>query len=366
MHILSLDDANLLLQFNRNHEFSVLDDILCSVRKGLIHVIACSQSPAELSSGILSNSSNKIVFRLTSGKDIEAMQRNTGTNNLEQKEYFYNLNQEEHEVIIELTKRARPFVARIIKVNLPKPLSKEELNKNNERIMQTFCTPISRTRKITEQEEPETEKKQDKEIPKDEKSFLMDVYLKPYVSITQHYENLNLSAGKGNSIMRKLVRKQLCRIEQISLGGRGGLTKFLVMTEAGFAVLGVKGEKQTGRGAGFEHGFWQNKICEHLKKQGSKAEIEKNLNNKFIDVGVETEQGIIAIEIAITSEHEKENISKDIEAGCSFVVVACKNEKVEEEVKNIIKQLDMETQAKTKVLLLSKVLNMNPEELVIN
>ena len=34
MYILALDDANVLLQLNRNKELSVIDDIFCNVRKG--------------------------------------------------------------------------------------------------------------------------------------------------------------------------------------------------------------------------------------------------------------------------------------------------------------------------------------------
>ncbi|MBU0478732.1 hypothetical protein KKC91_09220, partial [bacterium] len=57
-------------------------------------------------------------------------------------------------------------------------------------------------------------------------------------------------------------------------------------------------------------------------------------------------------------------IRKDIEAGCEKVIIGCRDEKVFEEVTKIIQELDEETQTKTKVLLLSKILNLNFEELI--
>ncbi|MBU0477520.1 hypothetical protein KKC91_03000, partial [bacterium] len=102
----------------------------------------------------------------------------------------------------------------------------------------------------------------------------------------------------------------------------------------------------------------------HFKEQGYKTEIEKNLNSKFLDVGIETEKGIIAIEIAISSEHEKENIRKDIEAGCEKVIIACKDNAVLEKVENIIKEAGNENKTKVKTCLLTEIMKLSLADLV--
>ena len=66
-----------------------------------------------------------------------------------------------------------------------------------------------------------------------------------------------------------------------------------------------------------------------------KIETEKNLNGKFIDVTVETEKGVIAIEVAITAEYESINIEKDLAAGCIAVIIACGSKSVFQQMKQL-------------------------------
>lgn len=345
--VVIIDEANEI--FNREIERQrgdlTISQLAREAREFKLGIVASCQLPEAICNSI-KNCYTQILMQLTEGKNLENMAQSLGLTQ-EQKEVVWQLLT--GQAIVRMARFPSPFAVVFQNYPLNKNVSEEEL----ERHMQNFIPelrfiPAEITKEAKEESmwweektqtaKKETEVKEEKVISQDEKAFLMDIYLKPFLSITQHYQNLNLSAGKGNSIMKKLIRKQLCSIEEINLGGRGGLTKFLVLTKKGYEAIGMQEKKHAGKGAGFEHEFWQNKIAEHLKKQGYKAEIEKNLNNKFIDLAIETEKGIIAIEIAITSEHEKENISKDIEAGCYFVIIACKNDKIKEEVEKIMEQ----------------------------
>ncbi|MEK6727555.1 MAG: hypothetical protein AABY28_02630, partial [Candidatus Omnitrophota bacterium] len=170
MKLVFVDDASMLLQESR--ELTLTDDIFSNIRKGSIHMIPCSQSPAELSPGILSNISNKLVFRLNSGRDIGAVQLSMGVTITEQKAFFFKLKHEERDVIIEFAGKARPFLAKIIHADFPEPMSKEELAENNESIMKDFSEPVPRIR--------EEQKEEKFELRNEEREWLMAVYLNQY------------------------------------------------------------------------------------------------------------------------------------------------------------------------------------------
>ncbi|MFH0831975.1 MAG: hypothetical protein V1886_03890, partial [archaeon] len=84
-----------------------------------------------------------------------------------------------------------------------------------------------------------------------------------------------------------------------------------------------------------------------------------------IDIAFEYQNRLIAIEVAITSAHEKANIEKDLQmARADLVIIGCKDNKVLDEVNAIIKELNGDFRIKVKAIVLSKVLNSELEKLV--
>ena len=77
--------------------------------------------------------------------------------------------------------------------------------------------------------------------------------------------------------------------------------------------------KFEGKGCGYEHLIWQHILSGHFKER--KAVIELNRGNKCIDVAFENEGRLIAMEVAITSAHEKENIEKNINLAKAGIVI---------------------------------------------
>jgi hypothetical protein len=67
--------------------------------------------------------------------------------------------------------------------------------------------------------------------------------------------------------------------------------------------------KSPGNGAGQEHVLWQYQINEHFSVFN--PTIERFRGGKYMDVAFETNDLFIAIEVAMTSVHEKVNIEKD-------------------------------------------------------
>ncbi|MEO0075361.1 MAG: hypothetical protein ABIK31_04540 [candidate division WOR-3 bacterium] len=223
------------------------------------------------------------------------------------------------------------------------------------------------TSEIQVDSEPQT-KTRTIEITSEEKSFLMDIYNRPFISISERYKSMNLSAGKGTRIVKSLVRKNLCKIVEINLGGKGGNTKFLILTEKAFETIVMPEQQFHTKGGGFEHYFWQFKLAEHFKTMNKdwKVNIERQIMNKFIDIVIETKDKIIGIEVALTSVNEAINIQKNIEAGCDFVIIACKNNKILEEVEQIKNNLEQSKKNKVGICLLNKLLKCNSISEVID
>jgi len=208
-----------------------------------------------------------------------------------------------------------------------------------------------------------TEGTNESALSETEKAMLMEIYNHPYRTVTRHYDNgvagEKLSAGKGGRLINKLVQKHLIAEHAINLGGRGGGAKLVELKDKGYKAIGMKPKPGIGRGADWEHGFWQYHISERLKDvQGiKKATIEGRLLDKFIDVLVETENEKIAIEIEMTPNHALVNIEKDLSAGCSKVFVGCKDKSVLENINRIVESFPDEMKVAIVVCLVQKIVS---------
>ncbi|MGB3479908.1 MAG: hypothetical protein WBB67_12200 [bacterium] len=167
-----------------------------------------------------------------------------------------------------------------------------------------------------------------------------------------------ISAGKGTRITNRLVQKGLVKVHEINLGGRGGSVKFLELTEKGHEAIGMKPRPGIGKGAGFEHEFWQCYVSEKLKNNQSvkKVAIEGRLLNKFIDILIETENEKIAVEIEMSQAHVKENVAKDVESGCDRIIIACKDRKIMAAVQEITDAFSGDTKNKLLICTVQKAI----------
>jgi hypothetical protein len=162
------------------------------------------------------------------------------------------------------------------------------------------------------------------------KKLLRSALENPFSSISEHSERL------GN-VSPWLVLKTIAELIQIgfmerplsfSLGKRGNPRKYLRATEKGARFAGMKLEQSRYAGRGdFEHCLYQHLVKEWLEKKGRQAIIEFSLNSKSIDVAeFEADGRIRVFEVELRAiPHIIENITKDLAAGCSEVVIVTRN-----------------------------------------
>jgi hypothetical protein len=366
-----LDEANIVLSeaLIKRHTIMGEPTILSIIRLGRefgLAMICFTNHPSALDNTIKAQSGIKIMLRLGHHPDILDFGRSMG------------LTKEQMDCIIDAppgvgivkVSGIRPFLCQFENFEIEKNITDKEVEENNLRIVKAtkyekYFNTLSTERTHIPTPRTEKEKAQNGEIKPEVKAFLYNIINLPLKSISERYKILGLSASKGNSIVKKLIRNNLCKKEKINLGYRGGVKSFLVITDQGYRILNVA-PKQFSRGTTFKHWFWQTTISSHLNSlENAKAQVERNLRGKFIDILVENLEmyKTIAIEISITStsENEKNNIIKDIEAGAGIVIVACKKEKIAA-MNEMRKSLDNQIREKTKIIPLPELLKIKDIE----
>lgn len=242
-----------------------------------------------------------------------------------------------------------------------KNISDAEMEINNKRILSTI--PLIKAPQLRDILKQKDENRVGKlHISDEEKMMLSDIHVRPYINTTERYATLymkgkSLSPAKGTRLINKLTKLNLITKHTIKISiGRGGHANFLELTQNGYKIIGIT-PKNIGIG-GFEHRFWQHVISNELRSKPNvkNLSVESKINEKTIDILIAlNDERIIAIEIALTSVHEKDNILKDIENGCSQVIVACKDKNVLKQVAEILASMDEQIKEKTRLCLVQNV-----------
>lgn len=158
-----------------------------------------------------------------------------------------------------------------------------------------------------------------------------------------------ISASRFYLVLNALKRKGFINVHTIHLGGRGGMTTFLEITQSGCEYLGMPVKPHLTRGGNFITDIWINKIHEHLREimPGWKINIEKEVQNKFIDIVAEGiyQPFVLAIEIELSEATIKNNIQSDVDK-VDFLIETCADENILDKADGIIKTLPEEKQKK--------------------
>ena len=248
-----------------------------------------------------------------------------------------------------------------------KSINNDFISQNNARILSSFNI---QPRYVPEPQPDKYNNKLEKEPKKNEmndnvKKWLWAVYTHQYrKKKTALYKLAGFSiGGTGKRAAEYCENNNL--VKNIKPGFGSGSPQYPILLPEAYQILGIQEKKFYGKGAGYEHVLYQHLFAEHFSEL--KPVIELYRNGKHIDVAIETNEILLAIEVAMTSVNEKENIHKDfLKAMADFVLVACINDKVQKEVQEIILEMPEQIRDKTQVYLLSKLLNKDPHRLIEN
>lgn len=319
--------------------------------------ILCSNQPSEVSNVLKAQSGMKMSMRLGYWPDIVDIGNSM------------TLNKEQMEVIVDLPpghavvkmQGLDPFRTKIPNFEIEKTVTDDEINKNNQRVLegtewQSFLVSDTGSNNIVI---PLGNMNEIEEMDEVMRSYLFDVYNRSAVGLTERFKSLRLSVRRGNQITESMNNQGFINIHEINLSGRGSKTKFLELTKKGHDALGVTPRKRKGKGCGFLHELVQHKIAEHLRniEEIKKVSIEGILLDKSIDILAEVTDGKkIAFETAMTHLNELNNIQKDIEAGCDYIIIVCKDKVVMEKINELVANLSDGDKSRIMVCLVYQIL----------
>ena len=384
-HLIILDDAMFVFDANRLDKrpdmgIGYINHILFETRKYLIKFFVDIQIPSLISKGILGTSNFKCLLNIPNANEMKIMLDILGISDKEQRECACRLDKDKREMIVKVPGYPEPFLASIPESPLALEMDKtritpEEKYFHNKEILKGFSHPLPRVscQEINqlnfEAAKPKPDSGQVK-VSKDSDSkldnkisdFLMAVNLNQYkATLTEIYEQANLTAGTGSRIAKKCESKGLIKVIKVSIGK--GSPRYPVLTSEAYKVLGIEEKKFYGKGAGIEHVLYQHLIAAYFKDFSPKIELYKG--QKHIDVAIEVNNFLIAFEVEMTPVHATTNIKKDIEnAKASYVITACKDPKVLGEVQTRLLEFPQELRNGTETILLSKLLSSNTKDII--
>jgi hypothetical protein len=197
--------------------------------------------------------------------------------------------------------------------------------------------------------------KPDPDIDQNTKKLVMLIISSPFLTTSGYYDLLGLNYRDGNDAKSFAIKSNLLVQQEFHSGKKGGKTVLLEPTKTAYAMFKLPPEYEN---CGFLHRYIQFKVKGGMTAKGFKATIEKTINGKAIDVVVEGDNVMTAVEIAVTDRHEVVNLRKDIfQAGFNKVVIICKDKDILSAVKKKISSaFDSDILSKVKCCLLAEFL----------
>ncbi len=393
-HIILFDEAKMVYDRNRDNIEGLgpneVTQFTSQVREFGEGLICADQMPFILSESIKSNSYTMICMSQSGGKNIQEMAKAMDLTE-EQIPILTQLISDKEtgrfEAIVRMSgKWTKPFIIEIPPFPVEKSVTEYELNtKMRPLIDQLTAMTIPRTpytqiietkrkekqAKMEEKKQTQTAGKKPDEPPLPVTSentppkdvhpqnagnngapppippekvegnilirILTDIRMHPFSDQKERIDRLGLSnsSSTNNKYFKELEREQLVKAHKISLGSKKGVKVFYEITDKGREYARMNDFIIPGKGD-FKHKFWQHTVRKYFESKVTNPEIEKRYGNKNVDVGFLMNGKKFAVEIELSPDHLIENITKDLEAGCDFIIVAASRKTEAEKYKTKI------------------------------
>ncbi len=380
-HIILFDEGKMIYDRNRDNIEGLgpneITQFTSQIREFGEGLVVADQMPIVLSESIKSNVYTTICMSQSGGRNIQEMAKATDLKP-EQIPLLTQLisdkNTNRFEAIVRMSgKWTRPFIIEIIPFPVQKSLTEYELNMKMRPLIeeltrktkprtpsyQVFSNKGEETKpsaKKEEKKEPQTAGIKPKEAPtpatlaeptprniqpqnagnngetpsvpheKIEGNILIkiltDIREHPFSDQKERIERLKLSnsSSTNQKYFKELENEGLVTAHKISFAKKG-VKVFYEITQQGRQYARMNDFTIPGKGD-FKHKFWQHTIKKYFAGIGYNPEIEKRYGSKNVDVGFNMNGRKVAVEIELSPDHLCENITKDLESGCGFIIIA--------------------------------------------
>lgn len=334
-HVTFLEEIHNITKKTKyeNDKIDSLENVAREIRAGAEGLVYIDQHSSTLPTYILGNAHSLIFLLQQHQDDIEAAR----------KALFLTRDDEPYlnmlktgQGILKIAERINPCLVQFLYVPVKKGMITDEWLKINRRgFLQAFTDAV----KAEEQgylQGDNIEHGKNKYPPENASPdrLLADIYLYPLSGTTQRYRRLKLNARYGNELKKVLISEGLLQQRKIITGS--GWVILFELTQKGKMMLRDLGYDAKDETESIEHRFWKFKIAEYYKNKGLEVLIEQHVNGKPDIIAISSNRKS-AIEIETGNSYVIRNIEKNLKAGFNEVVCIATSRKLEQEIKEQLK-----------------------------
>ncbi len=352
-HIFLFDEAKTVYNRQKERDTKIglpeIAQFTSKIREFGEGLVVADQMPTELADSIKANVYTVICMSQAGGPNVAEMSRAMGLA-IEQREACMALKADKDaqvfEAIVKLSSRWHtPFVIHVVPFHVKKDVANEDLKRimspildeMNQRVIPRTEYKLVQSAKQQDEKEREAKERAQRQAAAEEKEevegniliqILTNIREHPFIDQKSRIQMLGLASSSSTTdrYFKEMIAKNFVTVHKIGLG-KGLSTKVLYeITEKGAEYAKMDKVEVHGKGD-LKHKFWQHTIKEFYKSLGHNAEIEKRFGIKNVDVGFETDGKKTAIEVELTPAHLIENIQRDMEAGCTEIIIAVPNKR---------------------------------------
>ena len=338
-HLIMFDEAKRVFDVNRGRQpasgYPPIDDLVGKVREFGEGLVVGDHEPSKLTDSLKANTQVKLWLTLGSGMDIAEMGRTFG---LDREETDFTRTMKKGEALFKLADRD-PCPVLLPDYPLEKSMTEDEIRAQMEPVFASLdYQERSRPERFkqyigTSGDSPSTEDPDAPGIGDVAEALLASADTKPFLSMSDRYDAVDVDSKKGTAAKNELVTLGLVREVEVPTAKPGRNPKLLELTSAGRTSLEDRGYDvaETGR-RGIIHRYWQHQLAEYYEARGFEVEIEFAVGTQRIDVYAVRDEEVIAVEVARSPEHEVANIKKCLAHDVDQVQVVYIEEDVKERI----------------------------------
>lgn len=342
-HVIMFDEAKQVFDINREKDTNSpnppITNLMGKVREFGEALVVADHEPSKLSDSLKANTNAKLWMSLGSGKDTDDMRETFGLDD-DRTEFTRTLKRGEGVLWVA---DDNPVPVLLPDYRVEKTTTEEDIRTEMEAVLEPFSwqervRPRYFKEVVGERVDDDTEDANEKKMDVLSERLLASVNDAPFLSISERYEKIGVTARQGNKAKTELVDRRLVREVPVRTGKPGRNPKFLELTDEGRSVLEAHGfdVEAVGR-RGVEHRYWQKQIKEFYEDLGCDVEIEFSIGKQAIDVYAVGDGEVVAVEVARSPEHELTNIMKSMEFGVDRIEVAYFEDRVKEKIETVVR-----------------------------
>ena len=175
-------------------------------------------------------------------------------------------------------------------------------------------------------------------VSRDAEDLLIRAKRKPYLALTELYQNAGLSAYKGSKSRVELIRAGFAGEVELPSKRRGRRKKLLQVTPRGNEYLRALGVYVASKGrGGVKHLYYQKEIKEWYESRGFTAEIEARVGETTFDVlAIRDDGDRVGVEIALSSPYERTNAEKAVMSRVETVIFVCETDEMRQKLTDML------------------------------